>query len=308
MSQSIGQPSGQPTATHGASPPARAHEGAPVHSSASAPVDRFAGAQTNPIGATEPNLLPVMAPCRDVAPGAALRWLAKGWDDFKRAPALSLGYGVAIMLLSMIVTGIGIKFGSYWAALILLSGFVFVAPLLALGLYSVSRQIHNQQFHNGPAPSFARSVEAARRALGTAMVYALALLVLFLVWARAASMVHVFFPPSATPTLAELATFLIIGTAVGSIFSLVAFVASAFSLPMICDRDTDAVTAIVTSVNAVLRNKPAMAVWAAIIVALTAIGFATALIGLAVIIPLLGYATWHAYVETVDARAWPTNG
>jgi uncharacterized membrane protein len=288
--------------TYGAGAPARAHEGAPAHSPTSAPVDRFAGALTNPIGATDPNLLPFMAPCREVTPSAPLRWLAKGWDDFKRAPAPSLGYGVAIMLLSMIVTGIGIKFGSYWAALILLSGFVFVAPLLALGLYSVSRQIHNQQFHNGPVPSFARS------ALGTAMVYALALLVLFLVWARAASMVHVFFPPSATPTLAELATFLTIGTAVGSVFSLVAFVASAFSLPMICDRDTDAVTAIVTSVNAVLRNKPAMAAWAALIVALIAIGFATAMIGLAVIIPLLGYATWHAYVETVDARAWPTNG
>ncbi len=302
MSQPIGQVSDQPTATHGVSAPANASTPAGANTSP------HPGAQTNPIGATDPNLLPFMAPCREVAPGAPLRWVAMGWDDFKRAPALSLGYGVAIMLLSMIVTGIGLKYGSYWAALILLSGFVFVAPLLALGLYSVSRQIHNQQFHNGPAPSFARSVEATRKALGTSMVYALALLVLFLVWARAASMVHVFFPQNATPSLAELATFLAIGTAVGSVFSLVTFVASAFSLPMICDRDTDAITAIVTSVNAVLRNKPAMAAWAAIIVVLTAIGFATALIGLAVIIPLLGYATWHAYVETVDARAWPTNG
>jgi uncharacterized membrane protein len=300
----MSQPTDQPTATHGAAAP----EVAPVSVHAHPPTSPHPGAPTNPLGATDPNLLPFMAPCREVAPGAPLRWLAKGWEDFKRAPALSLGYGIAIMILSMIVTGIGLKYGSYWAALILLSGFVFVAPLLALGLYSVSRQIHNQQFHNGPAPSFARSVEATRKALGTSMVYALALLVLFLVWARAASMVHVFFPQNATPTLAELATFLAIGTAVGSIFSLVTFVASAFSLPMICDRDTDAVTAIVTSVNAVLRNKPAMIAWAALIVVLTAIGFATALIGLAVIIPLLGYATWHAYVETVDARAWPTNG
>ena len=302
MSQPIGQVSDQPTATHGVSAPANASTPAGANTSP------HPGAQTNPLGATDPNLLPFMAPCREVAPGAPLRWVAMGWDDFKRAPALSLGYGIAIMILSMIVTGIGLKYGSYWAALILLSGFVFVAPLLALGLYSVSRQIHNQQFHNGPAPSFARSVEATRKALGTSMVYALALLVLFLVWARAASMVHVFFPQNATPSLAELATFLAIGTAVGSVFSLVTFVASAFSLPMICDRDTDAITAIVTSVNAVLRNKPAMAAWAAIIVVLTAIGFATALIGLAVIIPLLGYATWHGYVETVDARAWPTNG
>ena len=77
---------------------------------------------------------------------------------------------------------------------------------------------------------------------------------------------------------------------------------------MICDRDADAVTAIVTSVNAVLRNKRAMLLWAFCIVALTAIGFATALIGLAVVVPLLGHATWHAYRETIDATAWPAHG
>ncbi len=76
---------------------------------------------------------------------------------------------------------------------------------------------------------------------------------------------------------------------------------------MICDREADAVTAVVTSVNAVLRNKPAMAVWVMLIVVLTGIGFATALIGLAITIPLLGYATWHGYRETIDADAWPEN-
>jgi uncharacterized membrane protein len=80
---------------------------------------------------------------------------------------------------------------------------------------------------------------------------------------------------------------------------------SAFSLPMICDREADAITAIVTSVNAVLRNKPAMAVWVLLIVALTALGFATALVGLAVSIPVLGHATWHGYRETIDAGIWP---
>jgi uncharacterized membrane protein len=91
------------------------------------------------------------------------------------------------------------------------------------------------------------------------------------------------------------------------VFALVTFAFSAFSLPMICDRDADAITAVVTSVNAVLRNKPAMAVWIVLIVALTAIGFATALLGLVVTIPLLGYATWHGYRDTVDASDWPEN-
>ena len=73
---------------------------------------------------------------------------------------------------------------------------------------------------------------------------------------------------------------------------------------MILDRKADVVTAIVTSVNAVLRNKLTMLVWATVIVGSIAIGFATAMIGLIVILPLLGHATWHAYQETIDASAW----
>jgi len=245
--------------------------------------------------------LPFVAPCRTLAATAPLGWVRKGWEDVRRAPRQSLSYGIVIALLSWVVTGIGLRLGSYWVVLILLSGFVFVAPVLALGLYSISRQLES-----GLEPSLARCFGEQKRGLGTVMVFALALLVVFLVWARAGSMVHVFFP-EAEPDWRQIGTFLAIGSAVGSIFALLTFAFSAFSLPMICDRDADAITAVVTSVNAVLRNKPAMAVWVMLIVALTAVGFATALVGLAVTIPLLGHATWHGYRETVDASAWPAN-
>lgn len=258
--------------------------------------------QPVPHDSPDPSVLPFAAPCRSLRAGAPLDWLRRGWADFRAAPRQSLGYGIAIVLLSWAVTGIGLKLGSYWAVLVLLSGFVFVAPVLALGLYSISRQLER-----GLTPSLARCFVAQRKSLGNVMVFALALLVLFLVWARAGSMVHVFFPAGGGADWRELAMFLSIGSAVGSIFALLTFVFSAFSLPMLCDRDADAVTAIVTSVNAVLRNKPAMAVWVMLIVGLTAVGFATALIGLAVTIPLLGYATWHGYRETIDAAAWPEN-
>jgi uncharacterized membrane protein len=244
--------------------------------------------------------LPFAAPCRSLESDAPLRWLRLGWQDFRRAPGESLGYGAAIVVLSWLVTGVGLTLGSYWAALVLLSGFVFVAPVLALGLYSISRQLEC-----AAKASLQQSLGGLRRSFGTAMVFAMALLIVFLVWARAASMVHVFFPVESAPDWRQIGIFLGVGSTVGSIFALVTFVISAFSLPMICDRDADAVTAIVTSVNAVLRNKRAMAVWVALIVGLTALGFATALVGLAVAIPLLGYATWHGYRETIDAGAWP---
>jgi uncharacterized membrane protein len=252
--------------------------------------------------AEDASQLPFVAPCRDLAPDAAWRWLRKGWADFRAAPKQSLGYGVVIMLLSWIVTGVAFRYGSYWAALILLSGFVFVAPVLALGLYSISRQLER-----GRVPVLGRCFIEQHKAFGNAMVFALALLVLFLIWARAGSMVHVFFPAGGSTDIRHLLMFLGIGSVVGSVFALLTFIFSAFSLPMICDREADAVTAIVTSVNAVLRNKRAMMLWAGMIVALTAIGFATAFIGLAVTIPVLGHATWHAYRETIDASAWPAN-
>jgi uncharacterized membrane protein len=251
---------------------------------------------------TEPSTAPFAAPCRPLDAGAPLRWIARGWQDLKRAPRQSLSYGLVIAALSWGVTAIALRYGNYWAVLVLLSGFVFIAPVLALALYSISRQLER-----GQPPSLGRCLVEQKRSLGTAMVFALALLVVFLVWARAGSMIHVFFPVEAQPDWRQLATFLAIGSAVGSIFALLTFAVSAFALPMICDRDTDAITAVVTSVNAVLRNKRAMAVWVGLIVLLTAVGFATALIGLAVTIPLLGHATWHGYRETIDASAWPAH-
>ena len=126
-----------------------------------------------------------------------------------------------------------------------------------------------------------------------------------MVWVRAGSAVEIFFPEQTEPSRETLIAFFAIGRAVGTIFAVGVFAASAFALPMLVDRRADAITAVVTSVNAVLRNKRAMLVWALLIVVSVAVGFATALIGLAVTMPLIGHATWHAYRETIDASAWP---
>ena len=177
---------------------------------------------------------------------------------------------------------------------------MFVAPVLAIGLYDISATLER-----GSRPSLAACLAASRRDFADALVYSLILMVICLLWVRAASAVEIFFPEQAVPSRLALTTFLAIGSAVGSVFALVAFAASAFSLPMLADRRTDAVTAVVTSINAVLRNKRAMLVWVVLIVLSVAVGFATALIGLAVTMPLIGHATWHAYREAIDASAWP---
>jgi uncharacterized membrane protein len=248
--------------------------------------------------------LPFVAPCRQLAVTAPLDWVRRGYEDLKRAPRQSLTYGLLMAVVSIAVAGYaishGTRFGNYWLLIGLATGFVFIAPALAMGLYAISAALER-----GQRPSLGKSIRAGLGHLSDELVFGLMLLIVFLVWARAASMVHVFFPPTGEPGLADLVPFLAIGSAVGSIFALIIFAASAFSLPMLMDRDTDAITAVITSINAVLRNKPAMLVWIAIIVASVLIGFATLLIGFAITLPLIGHATWHAYRETIDASAWP---
>jgi uncharacterized membrane protein len=234
---------------------------------------------------------PIVAPCKTLAATAALGWLAAGWRDFNSARNLSLIYGFAVFLVSAAVSWAAWKLGGWVLLVSALSGFVFIAPLLAFALYSVSRQLCE-----GREPSLAHTMSAMRRPMASALIYALVLLVIFLVWARAGLMVHIFF---------EIAVFLGVGSAVGSIFALVSFAASAFSLPMLANRDVDIVTAVVSSINAVLRNKPAMALWVIMIVLLTSVGFLTGLLGLIVIIPWLAYSTWRGYRETLDVSQWP---
>ena len=248
-----------------------------------------------------PNEMPFVAPCRQLAASAPLGWLRQGWGDVRAAPLQSAAYGLFCAGISLLASYVAFRWGSYWLLYAALSGFVFVAPILCLGLYAISAQIER-----GERPEQLVSLrEAGVRRLGTEMVFALFLLVVFLIWARAGSMVHVFFPMEVNPKLSDLATYLGIGSAVGAIFAAITFAASAFSLPMLLHRDVDAITAVVTSINAVLRNKPAMLVWVLCIVGLLAVGAATAFIGFIVVIPLLGYATWHGYLETIDASEFP---
>lgn len=241
-----------------------------------------------------------VAPCRQLSLAAPWHWLALGWADYRHSLRVSLLYGASIMLVSLLVVLLAWRVGQYVLVLAMLSGFVFVAPLLATGLYSVSRQLQR-----GETPSLRRSIARMRLAVRDAMLFALVLLVIFLVWVRAASMVHVFFPVAGEQGWQALLIFLGIGSAVGSIFASICFAAAAFSLPMIVDRDADMITAIVSSIHAVLRNKSVMLVWISIIVTMTVLGFVSLGLGLVVTIPLLAYASQHAYVETIDASDWP---
>lgn len=242
---------------------------------------------------------PFAVPCVELDRGAPLRWLRLGWADFRRAPGLSLLFGAVILVVSVAVSALAWMLGRFALLAALLSGFVFVAPLIAVGLYCVSRALEE-----GRRPTLRDSFVLARRVAGQAGVFALVQLVVLMLWSRAGMMVNAFVPIE-DGQLGTLVEFALIGSAAGSVFAIFTFATAAFSLPMIADRDVDMVTAGVSSANAVLRNKAVMVQWALLIALLTAAGFLTAYLGLVVIMPWLAYSAWHAYRETLDASDWP---
>jgi len=243
--------------------------------------------------AVDPEIKPLLYPCNTLSYDAPVRWLRLGWQDLKRAPRQSLAYGAGLVLFGYLITWLAWEDGNTVALFSLTVAFILMGPVLAFGLYSISRQLEQ-----GRKPKLGMCWVESRDHLRNEALFALVMLVVLLIWARAASMVHIFFPAGELDLQGWL-QFLLVGSAIGAFFAAIVFAASVVSLPMMLDRGTDAVTGGLTSVNAVLNNKGVMLLWAMMIVGLVLLGFATAYIGLAVVLPVIGHASWHAYKETV---------
>ena len=251
--------------------------------------------------APEEDIKPFAAPCNDLSPSDTFKWLREGWKDYRAAPGLSFGWGAFFFLLSWAVVLVAWKIGGKAWLIGLVTGFVFIAPLLAFAMYAISRKICM-----GVQPTVINTIRAIRRPIANSLVFAWVLLVVFLLWARAAAMVHIFFPSMGDVRLEDLVLYLGVGSAVGAFFAAICFSASVFSLPFIANRNVDVVTAVVSSINAVLRNKWTMALWGIIVAVLTVVGFLTFMAGFIIIIPWLGYATWHGYRDALRVDQWDT--
>jgi uncharacterized membrane protein len=247
-----------------------------------------------------PNEMPFVAPCKQLDAQAPMRWLKLGWQDVKRAPRQSFIYGLATLVLGYLISSLAYLYGNLYTVLGIMSGFILVGPFIAIGLYSISCQLQE-----GKKPVFGYCLREGGKHVSNIVLFGFILMVVFLIWARAASMLHVFYPVDIEASWDSFVLYLGIGSVVGLLFATIIFCASAFSLPMIMDRKVDMITAVVTSINAVLRNKKVMFIWALIIAISVALSFATAFLGFIVLLPLIGHGAWHAYQETIDASQWP---
>ncbi len=246
--------------------------------------------------------LPFVAPSNKLPTFAAVEWMKLAWQDYKRTLKVSLTFGVFFTVLSYLLALAGWYWGGAALLFSLLSGFVFVAPILALGLYSVSWQINA-----GYQPKFTYCFREGRRHVGNELVFSFVLLIIFLLWVRAGSALHIFFPMNTDSKIEDFIFFFSIGSAVGSVFALIVFSASVFALPMMMDRKADAITAVLTSVSAVRKNKRPLIIWAATIVSCLLICLVTGFLAMIVLMPMLGYATWHAYKQTINPTLWEKN-
>jgi uncharacterized membrane protein len=233
-------------------------------------------------------------------------WLAAGWRDLRQAPTVSLAYGVLFAVIGWAVT-----FGLWWAGMIYLilplsAGFLIMGPILAVGLYEVSRR-HEQ----GRRATFRDAIRAFRANPTQIAFMGVTLLLLFFAWIRIAVMIFflffgleppnpeafvgvVFFSPGSLP-------FLIVGTAVGALLAALALGLSAISIRLLLDREqAHVVTAIAASFSAIFENPATMAFWAVLIVLFAGLGLLTFYLGLIVTLPLIGHASWHAYRDLVE--------
>jgi uncharacterized membrane protein len=230
-------------------------------------------------------------------------WLRSGWKDLRANPVASLAYGLLFAIGGDLI--LIFSWRSPYLITAAVSGFFLVAPLLAGGLYEISRRQSN-----GQPSTFIDSLAAWRRNGQSIAMFGLLMALAAIIWERTSAVFFALFVPGLTPDLWAFASSVLLNLEhieltltwffVGGLLATLVFSVSAVSIPMVIDRDVDFITAMITSLRAVMNNPGTMLLWAALVVMLTLLGFASLLFGLIILMPLLGHASWHAYRDLVE--------
>jgi uncharacterized membrane protein len=231
-------------------------------------------------------------------------WLARGWVDLRHASGLAFAYGALLVVASFVVTAVLLFAGLIYLLLPMAAGFFLVAPVIVVGLYEISRR-----HELGQRASLGDIVGVWRRNGTQIVMLGLILMLIHLVWVRLAMLLFALFFNAGNPGWDGMihavffsrisVPFLVTGTLVGGALAAFSFALSAVSIPMLIDRDVSVFTAVATSWAAVTTNWKPMALWAVLIVVFTGIGLVTFYLALAVTVPLIAFASWHAYRDLV---------
>jgi uncharacterized membrane protein len=239
----------------------------------------------------------VLRPLRMADP---LRWIVLGWKDFVRCPGIGLFYGGCFMVMGWALMKVYEAAPAYVMALS--AGFLLMGPFLCLGLYRAS-----QRLEQGEKPDFGDSLLAWDTRTGQLAIFGFVLLVLEMIWGRATMVIFaVSFDgmPDLKGSLLALTDpdnlgFIVAWLGVGALFAGLIYAVSVVSIPMILHRQTDAITAGLTSMRLVLTQTSVMLLWGALITVLVVLAMLPWFAGLLIVGPVLGHASWHAYRAAV---------
>jgi uncharacterized membrane protein len=255
-------------------------------------------------GADEAFTIPAI---RNIEPADLKEALKKGVDDFKEMPTHLAFLGLIYPVFGICLAALTFTENALPLLFPLVSGFALVGPLAAVFLYELSRRREL-----GLDTSWERMFDVLRSpSLPAILALGFVLMGIFVAWLLCAQALYQWLygpsaPESYTAFLSEVLTtrrgwtLIVLGHAAGFVFAAVVFTISVFSFPLLLDRDCGAACAVQTSVKAVLANPKTMTVWAIILAALLMIGSAPLLVGLALVMPILGHASWHLYRRTVE--------
>ncbi len=231
-----------------------------------------------------------------------LLWLLRGLKDLRAYPFISLFYGACFWLMAFVVSAVFKGNPEYTLSAI--SGCLLIGPFLAMGLYEVSMRIERAQ-----TPNLASSLICWDSHVRSMSMLVMVMMVLELLWGRASLVVFAVFFNTGMPTTAsvleavfhpENIEFVIAYVIVGGFFAGLVFSCMMVSISMILDRDTDAITACITSMRVFVENTAVSVWWGLLIIFLSVVAMLPAAVGLVVVGPWLGYASWHAYRAAVQ--------
>jgi uncharacterized membrane protein len=250
---------------------------------------------------------PVRPVVRRISPSDLYDSLARGVDDFVAMPSHAIFLCVIYPMLGIFLIALTMGNSLLPLAFPLAEGFALVGPLAAIGLYELSRRRES-----GLESSADHALDVLHSpSLSAIIALGLLLMAIFLIWLVVAEALYVGNfgyapPPPLTQFVRNVLTthagwnLIVIGTGIGFLFAVLVLTISAVSFPLLLDRDVGAAVAVDTSIRVVAANPPTMALWGLIVAVLLLIGSIPFFLGLAIIMPVLGHATWHLYRRAVE--------
>jgi len=233
-----------------------------------------------------------------------LGWLARGWSDLMACPVPGLLHGLALALFGAAL--IYVARHRFWLLAGAFTGFLLVAPILATGLYAISRALERKQRADLSVALGAWKPE------GRLIVFGLLLAFAGTGWVMTSASLITGFAPAPVNGPADFLRVVVLNDkthlfeiwlALGAFLAAPVFASSVVAIPLLLDRKVGVLAAVLTSWRVVQAHPLPMAIWAGLLMLLTVVGMLTGLLGLIVVVPWLSHASWHAYRDLVDTSA-----